>query len=57
MLLTEKTILVLAIDGLNNSEIADRLSISPNTVRNHIYNIYKKLGVRNRTQLRRLCDG
>jgi DNA-binding CsgD family transcriptional regulator len=53
----EKAILLLVIDGLNNSEIADRLSISPNTVRNHIYNIYKKLGVKNRTQLRRLCDG
>lgn len=53
----EKAIMLLLIDGLNNAEIAEELSRSPNTVRNHVYNIYKKLGVKNRVQLRRVCDG
>ena len=53
----ERTILVLVLAGKNNSEIAARLSISPNTVRNHIYNIYGKMNVKNRIQLKMLCDG
>jgi DNA-binding CsgD family transcriptional regulator len=54
---SERAIMLLLIDGLNNAEIAQELSRSPNTVRNHVYNIYKKLGVKNRVQLKRVCDG
>ncbi len=53
----EKTILSLILKGKSNSDIAEQLSISPNTVRNHIYNIYGKTNVKNRIQLQRLCDG
>jgi len=36
--------------GAKNEEIADELFISPNTVRTHIYNIFKKINVPNRLQ-------
>ena len=37
--------------GLSNKEIADRLCISVDTVKEHSYNSYKKLSVQNRVQL------
>jgi DNA-binding CsgD family transcriptional regulator len=37
--------------GFNNSEIADELYISQNTVKHHIYNMFKKLEVSNRIEL------
>jgi len=37
--------------GHSNIEIGATLFISPNTVRNHIYSIYRKTGVKNRIQL------
>ena len=39
------------ITGKNNKEIGEQLFISPNTVKNHIYNIYKKIGIKNRYEL------
>lgn len=47
----EAEIASLLISGLNNSQIEDKLCISSHTVKNHIYNLYKKTGVKNRTQL------
>ena len=46
----ERDVLALLSDGLANSDIAERLSISEKTVRNHISNVYDKLGVWNRAQ-------
>ena len=44
----EREVLKLMIDGLNNAEIADRLTVSLSTVKYHISNILGKLGVENR---------
>lgn len=47
----EIQILRLLCDGKNNSEISSLLSISVNTVKKHISNIFNKLHVDSRTQL------
>ena len=47
----EIEILRLLCDGKNNSEISNLLSISVNTVKKHISNIFHKLNVDSRTQL------
>lgn len=46
----QREILRLVVSGTPNHNIAERLSISPNTVRSHVYNIYKKINVKNRLQ-------
>ena len=38
-------------EGLDNAEVAARLFMSEDTVRNHINSILAKLGLRNRTQV------
>jgi len=44
----EKEILKLMVEGLNNSEIAERVVVSLSTVKYHVSNILSKLGVDNR---------
>ena len=46
----EKTMLRFLAGGYSNREIADMLSISEGTVKNHISSILAKLGVRDRTR-------
>jgi LuxR family transcriptional regulator, positive regulator of biofilm formation len=46
----ERQILIELSGGASNQEIADRLNISQHTVKTHIYNCYKKIGVSNRLQ-------
>lgn len=46
----ELDVLLFLSHGYSNREIADQLSISDNTVKTHLKNIYSKLGVSNRTQ-------
>ena len=36
--------------GSTNAEIAERLFLSPHTVKDHTSSIYRKLGVRNRAE-------
>lgn len=47
----EKDILKLIVDGLEYRAIADKLFISPHTVRTHFSNIYEKLHVCNKAQV------
>jgi two-component system, NarL family, response regulator LiaR len=46
----ERAILRLMIDGLSNSDIAERLIVSQSTVKFHVSNILSKLGVTSRTE-------
>ena len=46
----EKEILILIASGISNIQIADKLNISRNTVKTHLYNIYNKIKVPNRLQ-------
>jgi len=39
------------VDGKLNKEIANELGIDENTVESHFRNVFKKLGIRNRTEL------
>ena len=52
-LLTEREIEILKeiVKGSSHSEIGERLFISPNTVRTHMNNIYKKLHLNSRSQI------
>ena len=52
----QREIIVLASRGLTNSEIDDRLFLSPRTVESHLYRSYPKLGIAGRHQLRDLID-
>ena len=47
----ERDIAESLAQGLTYGEIAENLGISPNTVRNHVANIYKKLSVRSKVEL------
>jgi DNA-binding CsgD family transcriptional regulator len=53
----EREIIDLICSGRTNQEIADRLFISPATVKDHNYNIFRKTGVRNRVELANLMRG
>ena len=46
----EREVLALMTDGLGNADIAERLAISEKTVRNHVSNVFDKLGVWSRAQ-------
>ena len=52
----EREIIDLVSEGLTNDEIAQRLWISPGTVRRHLENIYAKLGVHTRTAAARAAS-
>ncbi len=46
----EAEVLALMVEGLNNTEIADRLVVSRSTIKTHVSSILSKLGVRGRVE-------
>jgi DNA-binding CsgD family transcriptional regulator len=48
---TERRIVELVVAGRRNGEVAAALSLSPNTVAWNLSKVYRKLGVRSRTEL------
>jgi DNA-binding CsgD family transcriptional regulator/tetratricopeptide (TPR) repeat protein len=55
--LTQREVEVLALlaEGLRNAEIAERLFLTPKTVRHHVSSILGKLGVETRTEAARVA--
>jgi len=53
----EREIMDLVAEGRTNAEIAERLWVSPATVRKHLENVYAKLGVHTRTAAAALVGG
>ncbi len=47
----EREIVGLVAQGFRNREIADKLYISEQTVKNHMHNIFEKIGVQDRLEL------
>ncbi len=45
----EHEVLLIVAEGLTNLEIAERLVLSPHTIRNHVSSILTKLGLRRRS--------
>ena len=46
----ERDVLALMVEGLNNTQIAGRLTVSPSTIKSHVSNILSKLDVTSRTE-------
>jgi DNA-binding CsgD family transcriptional regulator len=47
----EKEVVKLLVEGLTTTAMADRLGISPHTVRDHLKNLYRKTATRSRGEL------
>jgi predicted ATPase/DNA-binding CsgD family transcriptional regulator len=52
---TERDVVRLAVEGLNNPDIGARLFMSRGTVKTHLSHVYAKLGISNRTELATLA--
>lgn len=46
----EREVLLLMVEGLNNTQIAGRLTVSPSTIKSHVSSILAKFGVTSRTE-------
>jgi two-component system, NarL family, nitrate/nitrite response regulator NarL len=47
----ERQIVLMVAGGLSNKDVGRRLELSEGTVKVHLHNVYKKLGINNRTAL------
>lgn len=46
----ERVVLALMVEGLNNTQIAKRLVVSPSTIKSHVSHILSKLGASSRSE-------
>ena len=46
----EREVLQMVIAGYTNDDIAEKLGLSPHTVRSHLYRIFRKIKVKSRQQ-------
>src|SRR5512132_529483 len=46
----EREVLALMVEGLNNTQIAGRLTVSSSTIKSHVSNLLSTLGVASRTE-------
>lgn len=53
----EAQIAIEVSKGLSNADVASSISIAEKTVKWHLTNIFKKMGVKSRYQLIFKCDG
>jgi RNA polymerase sigma factor (sigma-70 family) len=51
----ERELVLLVAEGLSNKEVARKVGVTEGTVKIHLHNIYKKLGVANRTTMAALA--
>lgn len=51
----ERDVLRLLVQGATNSQIAEQLSLTPGTVKNHLSHVFDKLGARDRAHAIRLA--
>lgn len=47
----ERRVALLVVEGLTNPEIAERLFVTRSTIRNHLHNVFTKLGISSRVEL------
>ena len=47
----EREIIRHVVFGMRNAEVAAALQISVSTVKNHLYHVFRKLGIRRRREL------
>ena len=52
----ERVIKILTLYKASNREIAERLGVEESTVKQHLHNIYEKMGVENRFAIIELCQ-
>lgn len=50
---TELRVATAVAGGLSNQEVADLMAVSVKTVESHLPNVFRKAGVRNRSELAR----
>jgi DNA-binding CsgD family transcriptional regulator len=51
----EHEVVMWAVQGMTNIDIATQLGISAKTVKTHLQNVFRKLKISRRGQLLRLC--
>ena len=52
----EGEVLVLLLQGYDTNSVAEKLFLSPHTVKTHTYHIYQKMGVNSRQELLKVRD-